>query len=246
MSNSYFRFKQFTVQQSDAAMKVNTDGVLLGAWADVQGAERILDVGTGTGVIALILAQRTTTALVDAVEIDRDSAMQAAKNIVESPWAERMKVFAMSFQTFAGNTAHCYDLIVSNPPYFVDALLPDTAERLLSRHTASLSYYDLIFGVRTLLTATGRFCLILPYAEANLFIAKAADAGLYCTHKTNVCSAPDKPVKRLLMLFERQLVSCKEETLCISLPLNNIKEIDSVSAYTPEYRALTKDFYLNF
>jgi tRNA1Val (adenine37-N6)-methyltransferase len=201
MSNNFFRFKQFTIQQSAAAMKVNTDGVLLGAWADVQGATRILDVGTGTGVIALMLAQRTATAVIDAVEIDRDSATQAAKNIADSPWAARVNVFTMPFQTYTANAFASYDLIVSNPPYFVDALLPDTEERLLSRHAASLSYEDLIAGVNALLRDTGRFCLILPYAEANVFIAKAAMAQLYCTHKTNVCSAPEKPVKRLLLVF---------------------------------------------
>jgi tRNA1Val (adenine37-N6)-methyltransferase len=246
MSNSYFRFKQFTVQQSDAAMKVNTDGVLLGAWADVRGATRILDVGAGTGVIALMLAQRTTAALIDAVEIDIDSAMQATKNIIAAPWAERMRVFAMPFQTYATSTADSYDLIVANPPYFVDALLPDKKQRLLSRHAASLSYEDLISGVDALLTATGRFCLILPYAEANVFIAKAAVVKLYCTHKTNVCATSGKPVKRLLLLFERKPAPCREEMLYISLSLKNVEKIDKTSAYTPEYRALTKDFYLYF
>ena len=246
MSNNYFRFKQFTVQQSEAAMKVNTDGVLLGAWTDVQGATRILDVGTGTGVIALMLAQRTTTALIDAVEIDIDSAMQAAKNIADSPWAERMMVFALPFLNYAANITTRYDLIVSNPPYFVDALLPDNEQRLLSRHAERLPYEDLIAGVHALLTDTGRFCLILPYAEGNVFIAKAACAGLYCTHKTNVCTAPGKPVKRLLLVLKRKPAPCSEQTLHISLSLRNVNNKDKAAAYSPEYRALTRDFYLYF
>jgi tRNA1Val (adenine37-N6)-methyltransferase len=246
MPNNYFRFKQFTVQQSVAAMKVNTDGVLLGAWTDVQSAARILDVGAGTGVIALMLAQRTTTALIDAVEIDNSSAMQAAKNIANSPWSERMRVFALSFSDYVAITDARYDVIVSNPPYFVDALLPHTEHRLLSRHARSLPYENLIAGANALLTDNGRFSLILPYAEANIFIAKAAGAGLYCTRKANVCSAQGKPVKRILMVVERKPAPVKEETVCIYLSHKDIKNKDVPDNYTPEYRALTKDFYLYF
>lgn len=246
MLTNYFRFKQFTIQQSDVSMRINTDGVMLGAWAEVQGATRILDVGTGTGIIALMLAQRTNTALIDAVEIDKDSAMQAAKNITAAPWAERMRVFPLSFQAYTAKADTRYDLIVSNPPYFVDALLPDNEQRLLSRHAASLPYDELIAGVNTLLTATGRFCLILPYAEANIFIAKAAMAGLYCTHKTNVCAAPGNPVKRLLLTLERKLSPVKEQTLYIYLSREHLKNNIPSDAYSPEYRALTKEFYLYF
>jgi tRNA1Val (adenine37-N6)-methyltransferase len=246
MPNNYFRFKQFTVQQSATAMKVNTDGVLLGAWTDVRGAARILDVGTGTGVIALMLAQRTKTALIDAVEIDRNSAMQAAENVAHSPWPERVRVFALSFVNYAAKTAERYDLVVSNPPYFVDALLPGTEQRLLSRHAESLPYEDLIAGVHTLLTDNGRFSLILPYAEANIFIAKAAVAGLYCTHKTNVCSVRGKPVKRVLMLIERKPAPVREETICIYMPHSDTQSKDTADNYSPEYSALTKDFYLYF
>jgi len=246
MPNTFFRFKQFTIQQSGAAMKVNTDGVLLGAWTDVQGATRILDVGTGTGVVALMLAQRTTTACIDAVEKDRDSAMQAANNIAATPWAERMRVFPLPFLTYVENTAVRYDLIVSNPPYFVDALLPGNEQRLMSRHAVSLPYEDLINGVNTLLTDTGRFCLILPYAEAGVFIAKAALAELYCTCKTNVCAVYGKAVKRLLLVFERKPASLKEDTLYIYLSPKDVTSTDMAAAYTPEYRELTKEFYLYF
>ena len=246
MPNSYFRFKQFTVQQSAAAMKVNTDGVLLGAWADVQGATRILDIGTGTGLIALMLAQRTSTALIDAVEIDEDSARQAIENAAASPWSERIRVFAAPFQSYMLSTADRYDLIVSNPPYFVDALLPDKEQRLVSRHAASLPYDELIVGVNALLTNFGRFCLILPYAEGNVFIAKAALAGLYCTCKTNVCSTREKPIKRLLLAFEREQAPLKEDTLHIHLPTKEVKNADIAASYTSEYRALTKEFYLYF
>jgi len=246
MPNNYFRFKQFTVQQSSSAMRVNTDGVLLGAWADVLGAARILDVGTGTGVIALMLAQRTTAALIDAVEIDKNSAMQAAENIAASPWSERVRVFPQPFLTYVANTAARYDLIVANPPYFVDALLPDNEQRLRSRHAASLPYDELIAGVNALLSENGRFCLILPYAEANVFIAKAAIAGLYCTHKTNVCAALGKPVKRLLLSFERNPSPVKEQTLYIHTSYKDVKNNNPTEIYTPEYRTLTKAFYLGF
>ena len=246
MSNNYFRFKQFTVQQSGAAMKVNTDGVLLGAWADVQDATRILDIGTGTGVIALMLAQRTTTALIDAVEIDVSSAQQAIENVANSLWRERIRVFTQPFFDYAMSSTDRYDLIVANPPYFVDALLPDNQKRLVSRHATTLPYDDLITGVNALLTDNGRFCLILPYTEANVFVAKAAMTGLFCTHKINVCSAPGKPVKRLLLAIERQPATPKEQTLYIYLNRKDVETTDVVSFYSSEYRTLTKDFYLYF
>jgi len=238
MSNNYFRFKQFTVQQADAAMKVNTDGVLLGAWTDIQNASYILDVGTGTGVIALMLAQRSSQALIDAVEIDESSVRQAVENVNNSPWSTRIKVINAAFQEYASTADKQYDLIVSNPPYFVDALLPGDMQRMQARHATALPYDELLAGVVKLLSDTGRFCVVLPYVEGNVFIAKAAGAGLYCSYKTNISPAVGKPVKRLLLTFERTNRSLQEQTLCIHLPHS--------TEYTPEYCALTKDFYLNF
>ena len=132
---SGFRFKQFAVEQDDVAMKVGTDGVLLGAWADCNGAKRILDIGTGTGVIALMLAQRNAEAEVQAVEIDETATRRARSNFDLSPWAERLTVENCAVQEFA--PAEKFDLIVSNPPYFVDSLLPPDAKRSTARHTTT-------------------------------------------------------------------------------------------------------------
>ncbi len=242
MPNNYFRFKQFTVRQENAAMKVNTDGVLLGAWMDVQDLThdtvRILDIGTGTGVIALMLAQRVPQAAIDAVEIDEASAQQAAENVRHSPWPERVNVVNTDFQAYAAESGKQYDVIVSNPPYFVDALLPGDRQRMQARHATALPYDELLNGVVKLLAAGGCFGVILPYVEGSVFIAKAAAAGLYCTRKTNVGAAVGRPVKRLLLTFERTKRVLHEQHFCIH-------PADSAE-YTAEYQELTKEFYLNF
>ncbi len=223
-------------------MKVNTDGVLLGAWVNIQDIVQqpvqMLDIGTGTGVIALMLAQRAPQAVIDAVEIDGASAQQAAENVRHSPWPEQINIMNTDFQAYAAATAKQYDVIVSNPPYFVDALLPGDRQRMQARHAGALPYDELLSGVVKLLSAGGRFSVILPYVEGSVFIAKAAAAGLYCTHKTGVGAAVGRPVKRLLLTFERTARALHEQHLCIH-PANNTE-------YTPEYQELTKDFYLGF
>ena len=236
MSNTYFRFKQFTVQQSGAAMKVNTDGVLLGAWTPVEQPGRALDVGAGTGVIALMLAQRNPRLLIDAVEIDEASARQAAANVQQSPWSARIQVVHTSFQQFAQAAACRYRLIVSNPPYFVNALPPADAKRLITRHAATLPYAGLLDGAATLLAPGGRLSVILPCVEGELFVAQAAGRGFYCTQKTTVYAAAGKPPKRLLLLFAREPAPLRESSLIIHLPHG--------ADYTPEYKALTGAFYL--
>jgi tRNA1Val (adenine37-N6)-methyltransferase len=236
LSNTYFRFKQFTIQQSGAAMKVNTDGVLLGAWTPASPAGRALDVGAGTGVIALMLAQRNPHLLVDAVEIDDTSAQQAAANVQQSPWTARIQVVHTSFQEFVRVADNRYSLIVSNPPYFVNALPPADEKRRVSRHAAALSYADLLDGAATLLEPEGRLSVILPCVEGALFTAQAADRGLYCICKTTVYAAAGKPPKRVLLLFAREPAPLRECTLVIHSPHG--------AGYTPEYTALIRDFYL--
>jgi tRNA1Val (adenine37-N6)-methyltransferase len=236
LSNTYFRFKQFTVQQSGAAMKVNTDGVLLGAWTPVEQSGRALDVGAGTGVIALMLAQRNPRLLIDAVEIDEASVRQAAANVQQSPWSARIQVVHMSFQQFAQAAACRYQLIVSNPPYFVNALPPADEKRLVTRHAATLPYAALLDGAATLLAPGGRLSLILPCVEGELFVAQAAGKGFYCTQKTTVYAVAGKPPKRLLLLFAREPAPLQESSLVIHLPHG--------AGYTPDYKALTGAFYL--
>ena len=163
-----FRFKQFAVEQEDVAMKVGTDGVLLGAWADCDGANRILDIGTGTGVIALQMAQRNTEAQIYAVEIDETATKRARANFDASPWAERLGVEQTAVQEYS--PLEKFDLIVSNPPYFVDSLLPPDAKRSTARHTHDLTFEELDKAVTRLLADNGKFALILPIAEFEKYL----------------------------------------------------------------------------
>ncbi len=235
MPNNYFKFKQFTILQEKSAMKVGTDGVLLGAWADIGEAKAILDIGTGTGLIAIMLAQRSG-ATIDAVEIDSMSALQAKENVSSCSWAGRITVVNKSFQDFYANCSKRYDLIVSNPPYFIKSHKSPSAERSVARHTDELPYDDLLKGVVELLTQQGRFAGIFPYVEGNIFIAKAATHGLYCNKRVNVLGKKNGSIKRLLLEFGRSKQPLTESSLAIRCD----KE-----GYTPEYKELTEEFYLN-
>lgn len=238
MSNTFFKFKQFTIDQKLAAMKVGTDGVLLGAWANVSGANTVLDIGTGTGVIALMIAQRTKNALIHAVEIDEQSAKQAKINFEKSAWASRLNIFSSSIQQFAQDkTSGAYDLIVSNPPYFVHSLKSPVDVRTLTRHADTLPFDDLLQVIKQLLGANGRFCGIFPYTEGNIFIAKATNYGLYCTRKLNICSKPQHDVLRVMVQLEFTKKVVEEESLTIHT---------ATGEYTEPYKNLTKDFYLAF
>ena len=235
MSHTSFTFKQFTVHHDKCAMKVGTDGVLLGAWAPVDDAVRILDVGTGTGLIALQMAQRNTHAFVTAIEIDSDAAMQAMENTQVSPWAERIGVVCADFKDF--HPDGMYDLIVSNPPFFVDALrCPDRA-RNRARHAGELNYDSLFQHSAELLTENGRISVIVPYEVEKLVEDAAWVHSLYLEHRTRVCTKEGKPPRRVLMTFGRKLQMFREDVLCIS---------SSDGSYTEAYQNLTGEFYLNF
>ena len=236
MGKNYFRFKQFIIKQEGAAMKVGTDGVLLGAWADLENVHTVLDVGTGSGVIALMIAQRSE-ANIQAVEIDESSAQQTKGNFDSSKWRERLKVEAISFQDFAKKHLSKFDLIVSNPPYFSKSLKPNTPERTLTRHTEQLSNADLLEGIKNLLSPDGRFCAIFPYTEGNIFIAEAANYGLFCNKKLYVKTKPNNPFIRILIDFSFTKKRLIEDTISIHT---------SDGEYTEEYKALTAEFYLAF
>ena len=229
-----FRFKQFAVEQDDVAMKVGTDGVLLGAWAACNGAKRILDIGTGTGVIALMLAQRNTEAKIYAVEIDETATQRARSNFDMSPWAERLDVECCAVQAF--NPAEKFDLIISNPPYFVDSLLPPDAKRSTARHTHDLSFKELDKAVCRLLADEGRFTLILPTVEFEKYLTITQ---LYLVRRCDVYPKTDADIKRIMAEFAKhEAADAKHETITI--------EQDKRGDYTDEYRTLTKDFYLKF
>ena len=179
MSDSAFRFRQFTIHQDKCAMKVGTDAVLLGSWVDPKNAHQILDIGTGTGLIALMLAQKSS-AEIDAIDIDESACQQAKENFRISPWFSRVKIYHHSLQGFSETSEKKYDLIVSNPPYFHHASKPPEEARLNARHNDQLSFSELIAGVKKLLTDNGRFCLILPCKEGTEFIDLAQMSGLFC------------------------------------------------------------------
>lgn len=236
MPNSYFRFKQFAVRQEKSAMKVGTDGVMLGAWVEIGLAKTILDIGTGTGLIALMLAQRSN-ATIDAVEIDEQSAIQATENVENSRWRNRVKVYQSSFQSFAKHSAQQYDLIVSNPPYFTKSLKPPAIARTIARHNDQLPHSELLTGVSRLLATEGRFVGIFPYIEGNVFVAEASAHNLFCNKKLNILGKTNGTVKRVMLEFSRVKSPFSEDNLAIR---------NTNGEYTPEYIDLTKDFYLAF
>ncbi len=232
-----FKFKKFSVSDDSSAMKIGTDAVLLGAWTDVSNANKILDIGSGSGIIAMMLAQRTK-AKIEGVEIDEKSYLQAEKNVENSNWQNRIKFFHKSFQEFYKNTKTKYDLIVSNPPYFSNSLKTPIQSRTIARHNDLLSYEEIIIGVKKILKQDGKFYLILPATESKIFIDRALIESLYCSEMLLVKDKNDKPIKRILMKFEllRHSQNKKDELI--------IRNNDG--SFTQEYKNLTSDFYLKF
>ena len=217
-------------------MKLGTDGVLLGAWVRVgESDRRILDIGTGTGVIALMMAQRTAEARITAVEIDAPSAADARDNAAASPWSDRVEVVCCDVAGYSPDER--FDLIVSNPPYFSESLLPPDRGRATARHTDSLPFDSLADSVRRLLRPQGRFALILPTDGALRFRSIAVSRGLYPQRIAEVWSTPRSGAIRLLAEYAAE-----------PLPAPPVPEkivIDD-GGFTEEYRLLTKDFYLKF
>jgi tRNA1Val (adenine37-N6)-methyltransferase len=231
-----FNFKQFSIYQDRCAMKVGTDGVLLGAWADVDAAKMILDIGTGTGVIAIMLAQRNITALVHGVEVDELSNQQAEENMKASPFAERMETFNLDIQTYSKVTDRKYDMIVSNPPFYSGGTLSASQDKTNVRHTVKLPHGELLLSVKMLLSEVGRFCVILPLIEGLRFKELAERAGLFCNKMTEVRPREEKAVERLLLEFERT----KKEMQRVILVIQND---GGRHQYTAEYADLVRDFY---
>jgi len=231
-----FRFKQFAIAQDRCSMKVGTDGVLLGAWANTDQVNSVLDIGTGTGLIAIMLGQRLPEAPIHAVEIDEIACEQARENAETAPWADRLHMHQESIQDFTRRWSESFDLIVSNPPFFTGGTFSDKQGRSSVRHTVKLPHNDLLNSVRHLLSPNGRFCLILPLIEGLRFQELAETYQLYCTRITEVHPKADKPVERLLMQFERPKKPCQTDKLIIQKEARN--------DWREEYVELTKDFYL--
>jgi tRNA1Val (adenine37-N6)-methyltransferase len=235
MPNPYFSFKQFTVYHDKCAMKVGVDGVLLGVWAGVENANKTLDIGTGTGLIALMIAQRSSTTI-QAIDIDQSAILQAQENISNSPWAERIFAQRVSLQDFAASTTEHFDLIVSNPPYFVNSTKAPAESRNTARHTDMLTHEELIELAIRLLNKTGRICVILPVNEGLECMAFAESKGLFCTKQVMVFPKPNASAKRLLLEFSLQFAVKEISEITI--------ESDVRHHYSPEFTALAKDFYL--
>ena len=197
MGNNFFRFKQFTVSQGGAAMKVGVDSVLLGAWVDVDSATRILDTGSGTGLLALMMAQRYPDAVIDAVEIDEDAHQQAIENVTNSPWSNRIRLCCNDFFDFADNCPSRYDLIISNPPYFTASLKPSDIKRNIARHNDRLPIRRFVAEATKLLTPNGMMAVVLPPAEASELIDEAESCNLLVKRTLHVQTIPSKPVSRI-------------------------------------------------
>ena len=232
MANPYFSFKKFTVHHDKCAMKVGTDGVLLGAWTNVNTSQKILDIGTGSGLVALMLAQRCE-ASITAIDIDSEAVEQTKINIEASNWKDRMEVFHTDLCNFSPQ--YQFDTIVSNPPYFVDSLKCDDIQRNTARHNDTLTSEQLFENVSRMLCQEGEFSLILPFEQTDSAISIAEKHGLYPTRHTRVITRPGLPPKRSLLVFKKHSEEYVSQDLVIELERH---------VYSAEYIALTKEFYL--
>lgn len=231
-----FQFKQFSVTQDRCAMKIGTDGVLLGAWTPlINNPYSILDIGAGTGLIALMLAQRSHAEQIDALEIDEDAYEQATDNFENSPWNDRLFCFHAGLDEFMDEPEDEYDLIVSNPPFYTDAYKSDNTQRDLARFEDALPFDDLVEAADLLLSENGIFAVIIPFKEEERFVQLAQDFELFPLKITRVKGTPTSEVKRSLLAFSRIQQSPLIDELIIEISRHN---------YTPEYTELTKDFYL--
>ncbi len=237
MSTKPFRFKEFEVHQDKCAMKIGTDGVLLGSWVSIsEETFSILDVGTGTGVIALMMAQRSLAEVVDALEIDTDAYEQAVGNFENSPWGDRLFCYHASFQEFFQEIDDKYDLIISNPPFYNPSEMEEmVAARKVARFTDALPFEHLLYGVSQLLSDKGKFAMIIPRYEEENVIALAIQMNLHPNKITRIKGTPESDEKRSMIEFSFTATSIISDVLIIETNRHQ---------YTAEYTALTKDFYL--
>ncbi|TXE09660.1 methyltransferase [Seonamhaeicola algicola] len=236
MSQKPFTFKQFTVNQNNCAMKIGTDGVLLGAWASIKKQPfAILDVGSGTGIIALMLAQRSNAEVIDAIEIDADAYEQCVDNFEQSPWGDRLFCYHASLEEFANEIDDEYDLIISNPPFYSEDFKTENTSRDTARFQDAMPFQHLLECSVKLLAKNGSFCVVIPFKEEEKFIALAQHFSLYPNHILHVKGNPTTEVKRSLIEFSFIENNVLTNELIIETERHQ---------YTPEYIELTKEFYL--
>ena len=241
MSRVFFQFKQFLIKQDIVSMKVGTDSVLLGAKVNIPtfiAAEKVLDIGTGSGILALMLAQRIPLIQIDAIDIDISAYLQAYHNFKQSNWNDRLNVYCISLQEFELNNANTYKLIICNPPYFSNGLHPILYSRKIARHDNELSLEVLVEKVNKLLTINGHFAVILPVESENRIIELCLKHNLFLSQKTLVRPSRLKPVKRIIFEFSKT----SGNTIVSELAIEKQKRHD----YTIDYINLTSPFYLNF
>ncbi len=231
-----FTFKEFTVHQERCAMKIGTDGVLLGAWAPVTDAvDSILDIGAGTGILALMMAQRAAADTIDAMEIDTEAFEQAVENFENSPWGDRLFCYHASFQEFADEIEEEYDLIISNPPFFEPTYKTSDPQRDTARFEDALPLEHLFAGVQRLLSSKGNFAVVVPYTAEERAVTIASQFELYPQKLTRVKGMANTPIKRTLFVFGREAITPALDELVIEHTRHE---------YTEDYINLTKDFYI--
>lgn len=234
---STFNFKQFSVQQDKCAMKIGTDGVLLGAWCPIDNNPfSVLDIGAGTGILALMLAQRSNAEQIDSLEIDEEAYEQCVENFENSPWSDRLFCFHAGLDEFVDEPEDEYDIIISNPPFYSEDYKTDDSQRDLARFQDALPFEDLIEAADLLLSENGIFAVIIPYKEEERFIDLCAEVELFPVKVTRVKGSHTTPIVRSLLAFKRyELSVLTADELVIEI---------SRHEYTDDYINLTKDFYL--
>ncbi|MDD3721220.1 MAG: methyltransferase [Lutibacter sp.] len=231
-----FQFKQFTIQQDKTAMKVGTDGVLLGAWANLDFyPNNMLDIGAGTGLIALMMAQRSNAETIDAIELNDAAYEQTVENFENSNWADRLFCYHALLQEFTDEIDEKYDFIISNPPFYTSTYKELSEERAMARHSESLTYEELLYSSSKLLSENGNCAFIIPFEEEEKFIKIAERNKLYPNRITRVKGAINTAVKRSLLQFSFLKTKTNLSELTLELSRHN---------YTEEYKNLVKDFYL--
>jgi tRNA1Val (adenine37-N6)-methyltransferase len=233
-----FHFKKFSIDDSKAAMKIGTDAVLLGAWAPCGSETRILDIGTGSGILALMMAQRNADIIIDAVEINHEASALAELNVHLSPWPNQVHIFNTTIQEFSLANKHNYSLIICNPPFFTDSLKAPDKARNTARHNDALPVKDLLQCTSNLLTENGKAAFIIPADAYENWKVEAAKQNLYPTHTTWVKSSESHAPHRVMLAFSR--------SKAVEITDNEISIYSSKNMYSPEYMELTRDFYLKF